>query len=299
MSSTRVESMFQCSEIRLTSSLSGNRVDVAAHQRPRVAARRRRGNDRTLRASLAQPRPQEVAAVPAAAMQRDDEWPRRRRVVVLRHVQRHTTTLLARVLAVHHTDVFARRVAAGDALEQRGIVAARGIDEEPADGRERSCKRIERLDRERRLSHRPVRFQNAVGIADACAQSAQRPFRRAARLEHPILERRKRLGPRHRVERGNAGRKRLSDPIERLNHVGQVRRMQVARRMGERFERHEQRRHERRGRIEQRIGRIVPSRPLPWRAPSSVHRTIAGIGWRIHRPRGCHEGHPRPTRRMW
>ena len=120
-------------------------VDLGLHQRPGRADGRRRDHDEAARARLAQPAPQEGAAIAAAAMQGHDQRIGTRGVVVFRHVEREGAARAGGAADMHHADSLAPRIDRGEAIGQRRVRARRAFEEELADRLQERRHGIERL----------------------------------------------------------------------------------------------------------------------------------------------------------
>jgi hypothetical protein len=145
-------------------------VGIRIHQRPGRADRRRRQHDEAARARLAQPAPQEGAAVSAAAMECDDQWVGAALVVGFRHIEGEASARARRAAGMHDADLLARRIDGAELCLQIGIVACRLLQEELADRTEECRQGIDRLRGARVIAHGAIGGNDRLRLVGGRAQ---------------------------------------------------------------------------------------------------------------------------------
>ena len=131
------------------------RVGVLAHQRPCAPRRRRRDDNCFETTRVAQPAPQECAAMAVTAMQRHHQrqWPFRR--IAFRYIERITAATAAFVVKMHHAGLaVARRLRR--VRDDVGVATQRRIEVEAVDDGIARGERIQRLQRARQKTQRTI-----------------------------------------------------------------------------------------------------------------------------------------------
>ena len=214
------------------------RIGIFAHQGPGAAGCGRRDQDGAPAAGVAQPAPQEAAAVAAAAMQRHHQRPGAIGRVVFRHIEREAAAAAGLVVVVDDAGVFRGR--GGEPRREIGILAQRRIEKEVAHRRQFRGQRIQRLLRAGAVAQcAKHRHQVPIAVLDRAQALERRQRRIACRLER-CLQVAEFSGPAgqprpHRAQRlvGQAGG---------FHDRAKIRRVEVAGDEAERFQRLQQRR---------------------------------------------------------